>query len=397
MKLKPEIPGWRVILRWYKASAIILLNLLALFFLVNFGVFSAYEISRHLFPTNPLQIKYGSVLLKQIYPDLSEEEGNELLNETWSRNYVYEPFTQFKEAPYRGKYVNVDEHGFRYTRNEGPWPPDPNAFNVFMFGGSTTFGYGVPDWQTTASYLQEDLVRGSRKDVRVYNFGRGYYYSTQERILFERFLTSGSKPDVAIFVDGLNEFIYTLDEPIFTVRLQQFVEGKLPARALLLISRWPVYRAAQDLNTILMRVKGPAGHEEAAAIQGRDQDNPVVIENSIHRYQANRKIIEAVAAAHGVRAIFVWQPIPFYKYDLKYHPFSPGVNMYAKFGYAAAEELGGQRDWGSNFLWCAAIQEGVHERLYVDFVHYSGKMSKKLSGCIFQLISERHLLHIQTR
>ena len=29
--------------------------------------------------------------------------------------HVYEPYTQFKERPYRGKYVNVDENGFRFV------------------------------------------------------------------------------------------------------------------------------------------------------------------------------------------------------------------------------------------------------------------------------------------
>lgn len=55
--------------------------------------------------------------------------------------------------------------------------------NIFIFGGSTTFSYGVKDEQTVALYLQEFLSNKLGRDVKVYNFGRIYYYYTQEQIL----------------------------------------------------------------------------------------------------------------------------------------------------------------------------------------------------------------------
>ena len=130
-----------------------------------------------------------------------------LLKETWSRPFMYEPFTQFKERPYRGNYVNIDNNGFRYTKNQGPWPPQSQNINIFLFGGSTTFGYGVSDNQTIASYLQQYLNEKLGRNVRVYNFGRGFYYLSQERVLYEQLLTSGFVPDIAIFIDGLNDFV----------------------------------------------------------------------------------------------------------------------------------------------------------------------------------------------
>ena len=42
-----------------------------------------------------------------------------------------------------------------------------------------------PDWTTIASYLQAELNRlGPEKTVKIYNFGRGSYFST--RAPFER-------------------------------------------------------------------------------------------------------------------------------------------------------------------------------------------------------------------
>jgi hypothetical protein len=35
-----------------------------------------------------------------------------------------------------------------------------------------------------------------------------------------------------------------------------------------------------------------------------------------------------------------------------------------------------------NFLWCADLQQGRHELLYVDAYHYSPLMTEIISGCI---------------
>jgi hypothetical protein len=66
---------------------------------------------------------------------------------------LYEPYVQFTEQPFRGLYINVAEEGYRLTRNQGPWPPDPENLNIFLFGGSTIFNYGVTDEETVASLL----------------------------------------------------------------------------------------------------------------------------------------------------------------------------------------------------------------------------------------------------
>ena len=76
--------------------------------------------------------------------------------------------------------------------------------NIFIFGGSTAFGYGVADQETIASYLQE-ICRTKRKNINVYNFACGFYYSTQERILLEKLISKGIDIDIAVFIDGVNE------------------------------------------------------------------------------------------------------------------------------------------------------------------------------------------------
>jgi hypothetical protein len=50
----------------------------------------------------------------------------------------------------------------------------------FVFGGSTTFGYGESDNLTIPSNLQYYLREAFQTDQSaVYNFGRAFYFSSQ--------------------------------------------------------------------------------------------------------------------------------------------------------------------------------------------------------------------------
>src|SRR5712692_403554 len=110
-----------------------------------------------------------------------------------------------QRGPYAGRYVNVTESGFRLTKNQGPWLPDRTKYlTIFLFGGSTAFGYGLPDGETVASYLQEFFSSCCpSRPARIYNFARGGYFSSQERVLLEKLIVAGFIPDMAVFIDGL--------------------------------------------------------------------------------------------------------------------------------------------------------------------------------------------------
>jgi hypothetical protein len=365
---------YKKLTHFYKGLALILLNTCVLFLFLNFCLSIIFLVKDQFFRVeeiDPVSARYGSALLKKAYPDLSEETISDLLAETWSRPYIYESFTQFRERPSAGTYVNVDENGFRVTKQQGPWPVDQDKYNIFLFGGSTTFGYGLPDDQTVASYLQDKLSSQLGRDVRVYNFGRGFYYSSQERILLEKLLASGSTPDLVIFIDGLNEFFNDDDEPFFTNRLEQFFDNGTAEATFEseLLKKLPIARAA---NALKRRLEKSFSDQDSQIIQDHDQDmvglemdarqDETTIINVIQRYQRNKKLIEAIAAVYGVQAIFVWQPIPTYRYDLTYHLFiGDGFekhHFYAKYGY---EYLANHKNsLGDNFLWGADIQENLH-------------------------------------
>jgi len=309
----------------------------------------------------------------------------ELLKETWKqRPFSYEAFTQFKERKFTGRYVNVDQNGFRVSKDQGVWPPDPENYNVFLFGGSTTFGYGVPDHQTIASYLQESLQDKMGSQVKVYNFGRGFYYWFQERILFERLLTSGYVPHMVIFIDGLNgPGNSTIDKAFFTPRFKKILEKE----------------AHQNFFSKLMKKLKSAVRSmpiiTVVSLSILDKKSKTVSKGIIDRYISNKEVTEAVAAVYKVTPIFVWQPLAVYNYDLSYHPLSEKDSLFLnpkRYEYKYMAEMINKKNFGDNFLWCADIQENVHEPLYVDINHYSAKMSKMLAETITKILIEKNIL-----
>ncbi|MFI5365542.1 MAG: hypothetical protein ACHQ4J_07965 [Candidatus Binatia bacterium] len=330
-------------------------------------------------------LEYYKDLLSTTYPQYSAGEVVQLLAETWSRPLACAAFTHFRERPYQGKFVNVRPPGFRVIKDQAPWPPDHAAYNIFVFGGSTAFGYNVADNETIASSLQEQLRRGGW-NVAVYNFGQAYYFSSLELALFEQLLREGTLPDAAIFIDGLNESYHWDGQPI---GMEICGKEMAPPEG----RHWelPMVRLADVVATRLTRASTPG----TPSLDVPPPDDAKVCDGVLDRWFANRAMIEATAAAYGVEALFVWQPVPTYEYDLAYHPYvqrnpeSFDKHLRSKYCYATmARRLEGQKK-DDDLLDLAHMQREVHERLYVDMVHYTPKFSAQIAGAIADRLLER--------
>jgi lysophospholipase L1-like esterase len=377
------------IVRLYGGLAIFWLNTCLAVLLLNLGA-AVYLRVRGASAARP-RPTVSSRPLERVYPHLGRDEVRLLLAES-AREIEYEPFTQFREKPVRGRFVNVDAAGFRIGSDQGPWPPDPTAFNVFLFGGSTTFCHGLADADTIGSHLQARLARaGLARTPRVYNFGRGAYYSSQERILFEKLVMAGTRPDVAVFIDGLNDFIFVGDRPFLTPWLEEFVErfGRPTAEPLrAILQTLPLSRA---LGVFVPRSPAPLALQRAAA---PGPANVSFIDAVIRRYFATREVIRAVAAAHGVRPVFVWQPVPQYGYQPRDGglPVKTAGLESVSAGYPRMAEAVAARDVGDDFVSCAKIHGDVPGVLYIDKVHYAPRMADLVAGCIEDFLRARGLL-----
>ena len=113
----------------------------------------------------------------------------------------WEPFTYWRYKPFSGRYVNLGTNGLRHTWNT----PAAEPVEIWVFGGSTTWGTGARDDYTIPSALSKMLAQAFPARVHITNYGTTGYVNTQEMIFLFRELQQGRRPNIAIFYDGIND------------------------------------------------------------------------------------------------------------------------------------------------------------------------------------------------
>lgn len=291
---------------------------------------------------NPIQAKYPQVDFGRFYPGVAPDVIDQIQRECFATRFIYEPFVQFKPMPIRHQHVEVSVHGFRKGADVQPWPPGEEDFVVFVFGGSTTFGYGLANDQTLVVELQKafnQAAQGPR--FQCYNFGRGFYDSAQERALFESLLHAGRGPDAAIFIDGLNDFYFPQAEPILTPELTAFTAPDLPE---------PMAAPAASPGDV------------------------------IRRMAANHRMIRGIAKEFEIKVLFVAQPVPFFKYsaDPIDYPFTPNPEEFRTITLGYQEWERSARD-AAELLWLADLFVETKAPAYLDQVHYTKAAGRRLA------------------
>ncbi len=364
---------------YYRILAIVFLN--AVIFLIAINYIAAFFLQIHKGSGTDddrslglFKYKKYDPALEPVYRGWGPEDVNQLLKETRSVSLGYEPYVQFRERPFHGRFVNVSPYGFRPVANQSEWPPNPKELNIFVFGGSTVFGYGVTDAETIASRLEEKVAQIHGGKVNVFNLGRCSYIFPQEVVFLERLLASSTIPHIAIFIDGLNDFAHHEGVPGFTKDLTRFMDRGEVAPFKAWFADWPIIK--------LLNAGGP------------DQKNDSKLSESavgasvFEHYISNKKVVEALSKNFGIRVLFVWQPVPVYKYDQNYNVFKDfnysRFLPYLKPGYEMMYREYRAGSLGENFLWLADMQENLKEPLYVDAVHYSARMSEMIAGRIVE-------------
>jgi hypothetical protein len=296
----------------------------------------------------------------------------------------YYPFVEYLEKPRKGKFVNVSEQGARCNN------PDQTSCiakggrgEIWVFGGSTTFGYGVKDNETIAANLGRLLP-----EYHIINFGAGSYYSTIERIRFENLLAELPPPKAAIFIDGLNDFYFfnVPDQSMFSDAYSKILNKEEHSSSLVKDVRARLEKLS--IYRLFMEKFGQKAKVESTAAN-HDQ-----ILKAIHRLNLNHSILESVGDRAGVIILNVIQPIPLYGtgHKTSYVPkevlnFGDHINSGAAYRIMFAPETKLLRQ-NSQALNLAEL--AINEGMYVDTVHYSplfnikiaSEIHKKLSGML---------------
>jgi lysophospholipase L1-like esterase len=289
---------------FYLGTAIVLLNTLLLMAIMEV---SAIAIAR-----TGLVSTYKDTHIQR-YLTLPYYSKQEWATEYWreaqlAESYRYEPYIVWRHRPFKGHLINIDNNGIRRTPGADC---RPGALTVFIFGGSSMWGWGSPDWGTIPAYLQRGLDGYFDGPLCVVNLGEDAYVSTQGMVALLLQLQKGNIPDVVIFYDGIND-VYAAYEsgtagahPLLDPIAIRFEESE---NALIGIARgtkmyWLVKRVAQ-------MTLGSATVSNLIPITGEDENErisqltPEVVENYLGTYQ----VIAALANDYNFEKFFFWQP-----------------------------------------------------------------------------------------
>jgi hypothetical protein len=350
----------------YRVAALIVLNTLLLFVVM--------EVTADLAMLPWHATKYDRMLsenwpaLQRAFPDYSRDDVMKLAQENLHvAQMSYAPWVQFRTPPVQGRFINTAGQRRSNGRDDG-WRsamPDDQHFDVYFFGGSTMFGYGVADGDTMPAAFQKLAPAGWK--ARAFNYGQPFYYSRQETLLFEQLLRAGHHPDAAVFLDGLNDSVQPgasyQREPFFTPLLQRRMAGSIDWSSLLL--NLGVTRALKTIGLAPAPETAFAGYY--ALPKGVSAD--AVAKSIFESYLENRQFTQMLCDHYGVKCLFLWQPIPMVKYHAPQDTLSMQVpsdhvtSIYARIASAQPRPV--------NFLDLQDSAAAFSGQPYVDSFHYS--------------------------
>lgn len=205
------------------------------------------------------------------------------------------PYSYWTIAPIAGSYINVDQSGRRYTP---VYTNDPAAPSIHFFGGSAMWGLGARDAYTIPAQAGRLLAE---KDLpaQVHSYAQTGYVSWQDLLLFQAQLALDNAPDLAVFYQGFND--------VYAAYLQG--GAGLTLRENLRVNDVELGRLVRSGQPALLPFDADISDYDWSLVTSGATTPQAIAE----RWLANRRLIRAAAAEHGVRVLFVWQPALFAK------------------------------------------------------------------------------------
>lgn len=212
----------------------------------------------------------------------------------------YEPFVLWHAGEHTGATININADGIRYTPNSAC---TEDAYTIYMFGGSTMWGVGVPDWGTIPAHLADMLNTG--ESICVVNMGEQAYTTTQELIRFVQQLQRGARPDLVVFYDGINDVYSAYQSGLAGGHqnlsdLRKRFEGDRPDPLVELLSKTYAYQLIRALVT--------RGQTAYLTYESNGVDPDTLAGDVVSVYAENVRMIRSLADLYEFEVLLFWQP-----------------------------------------------------------------------------------------
>ncbi|HEV2350293.1 MAG TPA: SGNH/GDSL hydrolase family protein [Terriglobia bacterium] len=296
-----------------------------------------------------------------------------------ARPAPYEPFRIWGMEESHGKYINVDktEMGAR-RRTFNPLQPgceSRQAQKVWVFGASTTWGYGTPDFETIPSNLSKNLNSASGNCVEVSNLGVDGYNTNQEVVYLIQQLKAGGLPDAVVFFDGYADaYVGTLGPGLPSTHWDY---DEIKAKQQSTVINWPdlVKRSSflSFMDRLRMRLRRSQGTLS-------DQERAARVKSTMDNYELNLALVRVLAREYGFDAFFFWQPYvlygkkPLVLFEQNMLDDRAIHDVYKEADRRAAET--------GKFIFLGGVFDRVKEPVYIDSVHLGPLGNEIIAGAI---------------
>jgi len=311
----------------------------------------------------------------------------------WARartNYL--PFMVWGVRKWHGKFINTDDTEMGTWRRtvdaRGEGCKNAGVRQVWVFGGSTVYGIGTPDWATIPSYLSRELNTDPTACIEVTNLGAEGYVTNQEVILLIQQLKAGRKPDIAIFYDGVNESLVGGFSPGNPTEHWNFEMIKTRVEN----SGYSKLAWLTDSHFFQL-IKLLVGDDDQKGIPRiSDGELSAKAKATLQNYETNMRVVHILATAYGFKTYFFWQPV--LAFGAK--PLMPFEQELEK---ARSKELGGRVHRGleavyqeaetrsatsTSFVFLGHVFDEVQEPLYIDEFHLDPRGNQIIAHAIAQ-------------
>jgi lysophospholipase L1-like esterase len=380
---KGVLPGLFAVLGYTVFSLVVLAALLEF---ASWAIWSAYHTKHLEGPENQAAspVYAGTAWAQEFWQE-------EYSRRKSRRSYV--PFLLWDVTNWHGKYINNDESPtgvWRRTLN----PADDQCklkhrLTVWIFGGSTVYGTGVPDWATLPSYLSRDLNAASSDCVMVSNFGVEGYVSNQEVILLMEELKAGGHPDIVIIYDGLNDAGAAgpssgPPHPHFSFDLiKGRVEGSISTCFAFIHESYALRLAGAVRGSLFPRSSSQSVLDELHTKGVAALDN----------YEANLSVARALSKAYDFRIYCFWQPSLYYgqKPLVPFEKQMPEVatrDTWSVITTAVYQEAEARATATRNFIFLGDMFDSVPEPIYIDEGHLGPRGNELAAQAVAKYIRE---------
>lgn len=305
-----------------------------------------------------------------VRPDSSESVNLKVAEETVESNkFVHKSWVEFSNIDFDGKYMTMKD-AIRTTVPAAYINPEASdTINIYFFGGSTMFGFNVLDHETIPSQFVELYKQKypHGKSLRVFNYGTPTYYSYQELVLMSDLIFNGHKPDIAIFLDGINDFWFATAS-YYKQSYFSYVFRQVFNRGL---------RSESEFHFV---DTADAMFKDPQYVPKETYNNTI-----INNYFTNMENIRMMADMTNTKTYFFCQPSPFYNYpnQLKDPMCFKDTNTRFNYIYPIIKK---RSEGLKNFTFLGDMLKDEQGYPFVDGLHYSPKFIRKVAEKILHEI-----------